>query len=208
MLATLHLRSLGEFGSAKALTHASSICNKAWARSRAGPAVGKPAANCASLQLDRSRWPGSEMNGIRGTSFNTGRNIIRGIDFSLSCGRRFFFGRMQPCMAEIAFLDDSSHAHGDSRVKALFHSRRPRRIPPVEITRMIRTRGHAVAATQATLRHLHDDSSCLIHFHRLLRANLHAGRVVLAMHAHDGDKCFAAGLAAHFHSRLCGREGE
>src|SRR5437763_16774637 len=44
----------------------------------------------------------SKMNGIRGTGFHAGRNVIGGIDFPPSCGSRFFFRRMPACMAEVA----------------------------------------------------------------------------------------------------------
>ena len=145
------------------------------------------------------------MNRIRGTSLHAGRNIIGGIDLALSCGGRFLFGRMQPRMAQIAFLHHAAHPHCDVRDSGSSPFPRPRGIPPVEVARMIRTRGHAVAAAQAALRHLHDDSGGLIHFHRLLRANFHAGRVVLAVHAQDGDECFAARRSLPRHSKPCGR---
>ena len=73
----------------------------------------------------------------------------------------------------------------------------PRRIPPVEVARVIGAGGHAVAAAQTTLRHLHDDAGGLIDFDGLLRADFDAGRFVLAVHAQDGNEGFAAAGTVH-----------
>src|ERR1019366_9223937 len=104
---------------------------------------------------------------------------------------------MQTRVAHVALLHDAAHPRCHSRIQTLLHARGPRRIPPIKIARVIRARRHAIAASQAALWHLHHDPGGLVHFDGLLRAYLHAGRVVFAVHAHNWDECLAARSPLH-----------
>src|ERR1035438_7989887 len=100
----------------------------------------------------------AETDGAVGAGFHAGRDVIRGVDFGLTVGRSLGLGGVPAAVAEVAFFDHAAHARGDVRVEGFFHAGRPGRIPPVEVAGVVGAGGHTVAATEAALGHLADDS--------------------------------------------------
>src|ERR1035437_137001 len=130
----------------------------------------------------------AETDGSVGAGFHAGRNVIRGVDFGLTIGNGFGLGGVPAAMAEVALFDHAAHARGDGRIEGLFHAGGPGRVPPVEVAGVVGAGGHAVAATEAALGHLADDSGGGVDIHRLLRADADAGGILAAMLAEDGDE--------------------
>src|SRR5579871_3376542 len=131
----------------------------------------------------------AEPNGAGRARFHTRRHIVRGIEIAPALRRRARFRRMPAAVTKVALLDYTAHPRRYRGIERLFHTRRPRRIPPVEVPRMIRAGGHAVAAAEATFRHLADNPGSRIQLHRLLRANAHAGGILSALLAQHREKC-------------------
>src|ERR1019366_6120559 len=130
----------------------------------------------------------AEVDGARGASFHAGGDVIRRVDLILAVGNGFGLGGVPAAVAEVALFDDAAHARSDVRVEGLFHAGGPGGIPPVEVAGVVRAGGHAVAATEAALGHLADDSGGGVDIHRLLRADADAGGILAAMLAEDGDE--------------------
>src|ERR1035437_6222597 len=130
----------------------------------------------------------AEVYGAAGAGFHAGGDVIRGFDLILAIGNGFGLGGVPAAVAEVALFDHAAHARSDVRVEGLFHAGGPGGIPPVEVAGVVRAGGHAVAATEAALGHLADDSGGGVDIHRLLRADADAGGILAAMLAEDGDK--------------------
>src|ERR1035437_4143346 len=140
----------------------------------------------------------AEVDGAAGASLHAGRDVIGGVDFGLAVGHGLGFGGMPAAVAEVALFDHAAHARRDVRVEGLFHAGGPGRIPPVEVACVVGAGGHAVAAAEAALGHLADDSGGRVDIHRLLRADADARGVLAAMLAEDGDEGGAP--AGSFHA--------
>src|SRR5450759_750352 len=130
----------------------------------------------------------AEVDGARGASVHAGRDVIRRVDPGLAVGNGFGLGGVPAAVAEVALFDHAAHARRDVRVEGLLHAGGPGRIPPVEVACVVGAGGHAVAATEAALGHLADDSGGRVYIYRLLRADADARGVLAAMLAEDGDE--------------------
>src|ERR1039458_224316 len=130
----------------------------------------------------------AEADRTRRAGLHAGRRVLHRLSRRFPRGRRKLFGRVPSPVAEIALLHNAPHARRHIGIQRLLHPLRPGRVPPVEVTRVIRAGRHAVPAPQAPLRHLSHHARRRVQIHRLLRAHVDAGRVVVAVLAHHRHK--------------------
>src|SRR5260370_2776374 len=124
----------------------------------------------------------AEADGLSGAGLRAGGDVCR-----QTVGLGYLFGGVPAAVTEVALLDHSAHTRRDVGIQGFLHAGGPCRIPPVEIARMIGAGHHAVAAAEAALRHLFDDSSDGVDVDRLLPADADA-RSVPAMLAEHRDE--------------------
>ena len=118
----------------------------------------------------------AEGHGARGTGLDTSRRILPFPQRTvLRAG--FVAGVLQAVMTEGALLDDALGPDGHVGIQMLLHGLGPDRLTPVEISRRVRTRRRAVAATDTPAEHLADDP-LLVQHRRPDGAHLHTGRIV------------------------------
>src|ERR1035437_370712 len=127
----------------------------------------------------------AELDGPGGAGLDARGHVIDGLN-GAPVGGGALDGGMPAAVAEVALLDHAAHARGYIGVEGFFHAGGPGRVPPVEVTRMVRASHHAVAAAEAAFGHLAHNPGGRVDLDGLLRADGDAGCILAALLAQDG----------------------